>query len=149
MYLSAWKEESSSYYTSAINALTRFDIHPSSPTLILFWERDCTTCEIIMEKMKDIHLRKLKGLGRLSSIRIYGIHLTDTVHVADIYKFWSQKAPRGSLLIIDKKDLLKTGFQVKSVPKAIFFLPRKKKIFSTLGGWNIDLEKLPQIIQKH
>lgn len=136
-YVSAWDEEDSNFFESATQGLRVIGLNPSSPTAIIFWEKDCKICEKSMRAFRSTP----------SSLRVYGIHLSDDrASEIEIRKKWISMAPRGAILKIDRQQLLQTSFKVKGVPMIFIYLPKQKKIYSFLGDVNKKREQMLDII---
>lgn len=136
-YLSAWDEEDSNFYATATQALKMFSIHPTAPTAIIFWEKDCEECQSTIRAFQ----------GASSNLRVYGVHLANGEREVEIRKAWLRIAPRTSATLIDKSELIQTSFHVKSVPWSFIILPKQKKIFSYWGDASKARQRMLEIIK--
>lgn len=134
-YISAWEEEDSSFYETAVQALRVRTLHPAAPTAIVFWSRK-----------NDDSLKSARAFGSLpAKLRVYGVHVGDDREI-DVRKAWLRVAPRTAPLIFDRTEILKTSFHVKSLPMAYIILPKQKKIYSYWGDVADSKEQILGII---
>ena len=135
-FISAWTEENSSVYETAIQSLRMQNLNPTAPTAIVFWNA----------KNED-SLKSAKAFGSIpASLRVYGIHVGDVSEI-EIRKAWLKIAPRTAPLILDKTEMLKTSFHVRNVPMTFIILPKQKKIFSYWGDISQSRDQMLDIIE--
>ena len=135
-YVSEWDEQNSSDYETSMQALRMFSLHPTAPTAIIFWEQGNE------DSQKTIRAFRSSP----SNLRIYGIHAGEADSQVALRRAWLKSAPPSSQLILDKSDLLKTSFRVKSYPRVFIILPKQKKLWSYWGDVNKSREKMLEII---
>lgn len=135
-YVSAWDEENSSFYETALQGLKFFGINPTSPTALVFWNMD--------EPDSGPSLRSFNGSP--ASLRIYGVHPSVNDQLL-VRKEWLKFAPRRASLLLDRQQLLQTAFHVRAFPMVYIILPKQKKIFSYLGDINDNRQKMLEIIK--
>lgn len=137
-YVSEWFEEDSSYYDNSWGALKQMGINPSAPTLIMFWDKACDECKESMRAVNNSH----------RSLRVYGIHVDKgDVSELEIRQAWIEHGPKHAILIMDKSQMLKSSFGVKSTPYATLILPKQKKMYSYLGNLKDGRSKMIELIQ--
>ncbi len=134
-YVSAWDEENSNFYESAIQALKLYQLNPTAPTAFIFWDKD-------MEESAPA-IRAFATSP--SSLRIYGVHITSEAKL-EIRKLWLSFAPHRATLLIDQQQLLQTAFHARALPMVYIVLPKQKKIFSYLGNINDSRQRMLEII---
>lgn len=114
-------------------------VHPSAPTLIAFWEENCSDCEA--------NIRYFPKLP--SSVRTYTIHLQDnSLTESDIKQKWISLNPGASQMIFDETEILQTSFKVRGGAMVFLILPKEKAIYSYFGKIADNNEKLEKIIQE-
>ncbi len=136
-YISAWNKEDSNNYSNAIEGLNIKGIHPTAPTLLAFWERDCRECED--------NIRYFSKLP--SSVRAYGVYLKEeNITFPQLQKEWFTLKPGTSQLLYDDTELLQTSFRVRGGPVVYLILPKEKALYSYFGKIEDNHEKLREII---
>ncbi len=134
-YVSAWDEENSNFYETAMQALRIFNITPTAPTAFIFWDKS-------MEESAPA-IRAFRSSP--SNLRIYGVHLTSS-EALQIRKEWMKHAPGRASLLIDRQQLLETAFHARTTPMIYILLPKQKKIYSYLGNIDDNRERMLEII---
>ena len=120
LYPSTWMEENSNFYENATKSLRLFSLNPTAPTIIIFWDKDDSEA-----------LETLKFLENTpSSVRIYGVHLSNTDDLIGVRKAWIRNTPHRSVMMMDRSEILQTTFLAKTVPCIFLILPKQKKIYS-------------------
>lgn len=113
------------------------DIHPSAPSAVLFWQVNCEPCKKTMKILSTLP----------APIRIYGIHIADkATDETKIRETWREQGMPADALVIDKSEILQTGFKVMAVPETFVIFPRKKKIMSYLGDITKGQKQLHKLL---
>lgn len=134
-YVSAWDEESSSFYETVSQALEIYHLNPTAPTAFIFWDRE----------MEESGPAIRAFATSPSNLRIYGVHITSNAAL-EIRKDWLEYAPRRATLVIDRQNLLQTAFHARAFPMVYIMLPKQKKIYSFLGNINDNRQRMIEII---
>jgi hypothetical protein len=135
-YVSAWSKENSSFFEAAGQGLKMFGVHPTAPTVFVFWD--------MQDEEGSLSLRSFNKSP--SNLRIYGIHQT-TEDTMAVRKHWLKYAPRRASLILDRSEMLKTSFRVRGYPTVFLLLPKQKLIYSYVGDINDNRERMNELIQ--
>lgn len=59
---------------------------------------------------------------------------------------WLKYAPKRASLLIDRQQMLKTAFRVKSMPMVFIILPKQKKIYAYYGNIAENRQEMLEII---